>query len=409
MNDDVGIFDIFNTKGIVGSRFAEAQHRRKLILPNPDLFFQMIRILSIACLAILIIVCLAIIRAWADKYNYSSFVRAVSLLQNEKSAISAIQTERTAATPQLWHMCSFNWSIPTTAHNAPVYWEGFVPGIAGQLDYFRKKTNVSFVFSAGVTQAQTRTVLMGMLAHVAKHLDLMKVNWYIGFGSLIGLLRSQSFIPWDSDIDILVRPSERHVLFDYIKNLAGTRAVSLGGKEAVYHQDPETPEWVMLAVRQAKNTTKALWVDLATNMAIDFCFDCEMDIDTYIPTKKVSFGGVQVNAPASIDVRVLPMYYSPNFTTRTVSMDVSKVGWSCKGYLCSSTPPANVKFPSLAKFYEANASNVQCPAFFGPVAENVRAARCSVPRDFSKCDALSKLTYDTIEVASCGDDVKMVR
>jgi len=47
-------------------------------------------------------------------------------------------------------------------------------------------------------------VQLGILKEFKRVLDNTKLNWFVGFGTLLGAARKGGFIPWDYDIDILM-------------------------------------------------------------------------------------------------------------------------------------------------------------------------------------------------------------
>ena len=48
---------------------------------------------------------------------------------------------------------------------------------------------------------------IGILKKIIELCDMLQVNYYIMYGSLIGAVRHHGFIPWDDDLDIaMLRP-----------------------------------------------------------------------------------------------------------------------------------------------------------------------------------------------------------
>ena len=43
---------------------------------------------------------------------------------------------------------------------------------------------------------------IGILKKIIELCDMLQVNYYIMYGSLIGAVRHHGFIPWDDDLDI---------------------------------------------------------------------------------------------------------------------------------------------------------------------------------------------------------------
>lgn len=62
----------------------------------------------------------------------------------------------------------------------------------------------SILIYEGVSMNATQTKLLSMYKDVAYALDSCDIRYYIGYGTAIGAVRHNGFIPWDDDIDILV-------------------------------------------------------------------------------------------------------------------------------------------------------------------------------------------------------------
>lgn len=74
-----------------------------------------------------------------------------------------------------------------------------------------------------LTRAEVQKRLFSMLCAFADYCDANGVRYYLCSGTLLGAVRSQDFIPWDDDLDVLVpRP-------DYDRLIQSVPGTSLGG------------------------------------------------------------------------------------------------------------------------------------------------------------------------------------
>ena len=52
------------------------------------------------------------------------------------------------------------------------------------------------------------------LGHIAEVLNSIGVDWHVSFGTLLGLAREGSLIPWDCDLDVVIEAHEKDLLFN---------------------------------------------------------------------------------------------------------------------------------------------------------------------------------------------------
>lgn len=64
-----------------------------------------------------------------------------------------------------------------------------------------------------------------ILKELQKILSLHNLNFFIIGGTLIGAIRNQGFVPWDDDIDIIMKRCDFEKLYDHTEWLEGTQLV----------------------------------------------------------------------------------------------------------------------------------------------------------------------------------------
>ncbi len=69
-----------------------------------------------------------------------------------------------------------------------------------------------------LTIEEETEVALGCLDYLDKVTRNLNIDYFLAFGSLIGAVRHKGCIPWDNDIDILVKASDLMAIYDYIEN-----------------------------------------------------------------------------------------------------------------------------------------------------------------------------------------------
>lgn len=65
---------------------------------------------------------------------------------------------------------------------------------------------------------QIKRIEMGILDEIVDACDILNIDYYLAYGTLLGAVRHKGFIPWDDDIDIWMWPKDIELLSDYLKN-----------------------------------------------------------------------------------------------------------------------------------------------------------------------------------------------
>lgn len=76
-----------------------------------------------------------------------------------------------------------------------------------------------------------------ILKDFTRVLDGNNLHYFLGFGTLLGVVRHQGFVPWDDDIDVFMpRP-------DYEKLLQNADQIIRGKYRLIYHDAEKYPNW----------------------------------------------------------------------------------------------------------------------------------------------------------------------
>jgi len=294
-----------------------------------------------------------------------------------------------------WMSCKYNWNTTSKAKVASRQWS-YSPELGQELGLRRSQQKIAFRPPEKLAQAEVQTLLMTLMNYTAVALDKLNVNWYVAYGSAVGIMRHQTFIPWDADIDILVKDDQRLQVVDFIAQ---------GGKRAggwAFRAVPDHPTVLMAGyVDGSAVVKKVLFVDIESEVAIDFCFDCGSNsVPQFVPTARTMLGNVEVNMPKN------PWVLSATGVDRTlkqISMTTAGDGWSCTAYTCTAAPPLATSAASLKEEYSRGGSALKGPFIFhmdDGSASHINA-QCSISRDLSSCSVNSAFVMPQVWVSDC--------
>lgn len=80
--------------------------------------------------------------------------------------------------------------------------------------YFREETRAGFTISE--MMKRTWAAEMKVLTEVAAVCKKYHLQWYAAYGTLLGAVRHQGFVPWDDDIDIMMKREDYVKLFEVL-------------------------------------------------------------------------------------------------------------------------------------------------------------------------------------------------
>lgn len=78
------------------------------------------------------------------------------------------------------------------------------------------QTEIRENFQVDATMKTVWAAEMEVLSEIAKVCERHSLVWYMAFGSLLGTIRHQGFIPWDDDIDIWLKREDYMQLLSYL-------------------------------------------------------------------------------------------------------------------------------------------------------------------------------------------------
>lgn len=287
-------------------------------------------------------------------------------------------------------------------------WGYIIPGLTKRLEEQRNHIGKDFKPISTLSQSHVPAILLpALLQAAASMLDEIRVNWYLAFGSEIGYLRSEAFIPWDEDVDIVVKNSDRIKACDFIKQ-GGTTETASPDKVSVFRAVPGHPEWLMVGYYSNPDTChKVVWVDVETEVAIDMCIDCGDAVsgsDEHVPTQRALFGNVEVNVPQHPFNSSIQNEHGVDKVKEEITMKTLGSGWNCDWYKCNVEPLAGTSAVSLKDAYSTNLSAMQGPFDFhiDTSSSSHTTAQCSLPRNFLSCST-EKLDHhqDKVFVTPC--------
>lgn len=125
-----------------------------------------------------------------------------------------------------------------------------------------------------------------------KVLEKFKIDYWLGYGTLIGCIRHSGFIPWDDDIDICVLEKELVILnnIDWVKYEI---------------------EWVKFHDDLYRIIHKGWQIDIFI-LKFNYEKNLEMTVDEIFPLKKGRFNGIKFNIPNYPDNFFLRKYQGVN-------------------------------------------------------------------------------------------------
>ncbi len=65
-------------------------------------------------------------------------------------------------------------------------------------------------------QGRNGEIALKLLNDVTDILDYHKINYWLDFGTLLGIVREQRILPWDDDMDISISPEDTDVFYNKV-------------------------------------------------------------------------------------------------------------------------------------------------------------------------------------------------
>lgn len=83
-----------------------------------------------------------------------------------------------------------------------------------QEEFFEQEIRDGFYISS--TMKRVWAAEMEVLQKVAEICDRHNIVWYAAYGTLLGAIRHEGFVPWDDDIDIWVKRNDYNRLINIL-------------------------------------------------------------------------------------------------------------------------------------------------------------------------------------------------
>ena len=93
-------------------------------------------------------------------------------------------------------------------------------------DFFKAEERCNFLIDT--TMKTVWAAELEVLCEIAVVCEKYSIPWYMAYGSLLGAVRHEGFIPWDDDIDIAMPRQDYEVFVDYfVQNSDALRPLKL--------------------------------------------------------------------------------------------------------------------------------------------------------------------------------------
>ena len=66
-----------------------------------------------------------------------------------------------------------------------------------------------------------------MLKYVTDFIDKNELTYFLAFGTLLGAVRHQGFIPWDDDVDLWMPRNDFDRLYELLESCGGVHNIGL--------------------------------------------------------------------------------------------------------------------------------------------------------------------------------------
>lgn len=117
-----------------------------------------------------------------------------------------------------------------------------------------------------VTRDECKKIQLDILEKIAQICETQNLNYYIQYGSLLGAVRHGGFIPWDDDIDIVLKRSEYDKLIAYLKdchvNSCEWLSVLDFSVKGYYYTFAKAVDNRTVAKMDSNVTEHGIWVDI---------------------------------------------------------------------------------------------------------------------------------------------------
>lgn len=167
----------------------------------------------------------------------------------------------------------------------------------------KKSPNYKYEYFGKDTPVCCATHLYEILKDVTEVLEKHNLEYFISFGTLLGAIRHKGFIPWDTDVDILIPESQKEAIFNILQKELGSRYFIVKDRE-------DNIVGSLFRVNYSKNNL--LHIDLFTYIeqedSIVFGYQRVIKKEDTYPLQKIPFYDIKLYAPKNPDVHLKRFY-----------------------------------------------------------------------------------------------------
>lgn len=115
-----------------------------------------------------------------------------------------------------------------------------------------------------ISSEELKKIQLNILKRIAEYCDQHKLRYFLGYGSLIGAIRHNGYIPWDDDIDIVMpRPDYEQLMQSFNDSEEDIKVVSPSNSKEYYLPFGKAyDERTVLHETQFKMNTFGVYIDI---------------------------------------------------------------------------------------------------------------------------------------------------
>ena len=117
-----------------------------------------------------------------------------------------------------------------------------------------------------LSRDECKQIQINILNEIATICEINGLQYYLAYGTLLGAIRHEGFIPWDDDIDIYLARNDYDRLAMILKNPQTAKPVWLeyydGDKEGYYYPFAKAVDNTTIAKMEDNKTQHGIWIDI---------------------------------------------------------------------------------------------------------------------------------------------------
>jgi len=199
--------------------------------------------------------------------------------------------------------------------------------------YHRSSPNYRYEYFSKNTPICCATHLYSLLKDVTDVMHSNRLEYFVSFGTLLGAMRHQGMIPWDTDVDLVVPLKKKDETLTTLQNILGDKYVIKEVKEECI---------VGHAIRIYLSEINTLHVDLFFYIEEDnniiFGYDRKFLKEEVFPLSFVSYYDLSLYAPKNKDQQ-LQKFYGKDY----MKFAYRQWAWNKKKFRIIDFSPAEIK------------------------------------------------------------------